>query len=247
MATRERVVATPHTTHEVTNQAPPLSGYNVYAQDAALKQAAAREGAGWASDDLLALGALAGSEEAIAQGFAANTHEPVLQTHDRYGRRIDEVEFHPAWHWLMTEAVGHGLHAAPWADARRGAHAVRAAKFMVWSQVEAGHGCPISMTYAIVPALRVQPEVASQWEGLLTSRVYDPGLRLATEKRGALAGMAMTEKQGGSDVRANTTRATPLDEGGPGGDYVLTGHKWFCSAPMCDVFLTLAQTPSGLS
>ncbi len=247
MVTRERVGAMPHTTHEVTNQTPPLVDYNVYGQDAALKEAVAREGAAWAAGDLFAIGALAGSEEAIAQGFAANTHEPVLHTHDRYGRRIDEVEFHPAWHWLMTEAVGHGLHAAPWADARRGAHAARAAKFMVWSQVEAGHGCPISMTYAVVPALRAQPEVAARWEGLLTSTVYDPGLRLATEKRGALAGMAMTEKQGGSDVRANTTRATPLDGGGSGGDYLLTGHKWFCSAPMCDLFLTLAQTPSGLS
>jgi putative acyl-CoA dehydrogenase len=168
----------------------------------------------------------------------------VLRSHDRYGNRIDEVEFHPAWHALMETAVGHGLHAAPWADERPGAHVARAAKFYVWSQAEAGHGCPISMTYAVVPALRHAPDLAGKFEPLLVNRVYDPGLRPPEGKRGLLSGMAMTEKQGGSDVRANTTRAEPA----PGaGAHVLSGHKWFCSAPMSDLFLTLAQGPSGLT
>ena len=186
---------------------------------------------------------LAGTEQAIEWGFEANANPPRLRTHDRFGNRIDEVDFHPAWHELMKVAVGHGLHALPWREPRPGAHAARAAAFYVWSQVEGGHGCPVSMTYAVVPALRKQPELAKEWEPLVTSLEYDPGLRPFREKRGVLFGMAMTERQGGSDVRANTTRAEPVGSG----EFLVTGHKWFVSAPMCDAFLVLAQAPHGLS
>ncbi|SDR29942.1 isovaleryl-CoA dehydrogenase [Thermostaphylospora chromogena] len=229
-------------THDVFNQAPPLTGHDVSA-DPALIAGVRRENADWALGELHRLGVLAGTERAQEWGRLANDHPPVLRTHDRYGHRIDEVEFHPAWHELMAVAVENGLHASPWASARPGAHVARAAKFYVWSQVEAGHGCPISMTYASVAALRHSPALAAVWEPLLTSRHYDFGLRPAAEKRGVLAGMAMTEKQGGSDVRSNTTRAEPCGDG----TYALTGHKWFNSAPMCDVFLVLAQTGEGLS
>ncbi|MFF4990142.1 isovaleryl-CoA dehydrogenase [Streptosporangium saharense] len=229
-------------THDVFNQVPPLTGHDVSA-DAALTAGVEREGAGWAIGELRALGTLAGSERAIEWGRLANEHPPVLRTHDAGGHRIDEVEFHPAWHELMAVAVGEGLHAAPWASAAPGAHVARAAKFYLWSQVEAGHGCPVSMTYASVAALRHAPALAAVWEPPLTSRSYDFGLRPPLGKRGVLAGMAMTEKQGGSDVRAGTTRAEPLADGG----YALTGHKWFNSAPMCDVFLVLAQAPGGLT
>jgi putative acyl-CoA dehydrogenase len=228
-------------THEVTNQVPPLVGHDT-AQDAALLAAVEREGAGWALDDIHALGRLAGTKEAQDWGRIAEKHPPVLTTHDRYGNRIDEVDYIPAYHSLMDTAVSHGLHAAPWADERPGAHVARAAKFLVWN-VDAGHGCPISMTYAVVPALRANPELAATYEPLLTSTTYDPGLRVATTKAGVIAGMSMTEKQGGSDVRTNTTQAVPQADG----SYRLTGHKWFTSAPMCDVFLALAQAPGGLS
>ncbi|MEY9943438.1 isovaleryl-CoA dehydrogenase [Kitasatospora sp. GAS1066B] len=231
----------PHT-HEVTNQVPPPYGHNL-AEDPALLAALHRAGAGWAEAELRELGVLAGTEQAAEWGRLANENEPVLRTHDRFGHRIDEVEFHPAWHQLMNVAVEHGLHAAPWRDPRPGAHTARAAKFYLWSQVEAGHGCPISMTYAAVPALRATPELAERFEPLLASTVYDFGLREPLGKRGLIAGMSMTEKQGGSDVRANTTVALPAGDG----TYHLTGHKWFTSAPMSDVFLTLAQAPGGLS
>jgi putative acyl-CoA dehydrogenase len=226
------------------NQPPPLVDYNVFEADAPLREAFEREGAGWAHDMVHDLGRLAGTQEAIDWGFQANAHPPQLRTHDRFGNRIDEVEFHPAWHRLMEVAIGHGLHALPWREKRPGAHAARAAAFYVWSQVEGGHGCPVSMTYAAVPALRHHPALAAQWEPLATTLDYDPGLRPAVTKRGVLFGMAMTEKQGGSDVRANTTRAVPT---GTDGEHLLTGHKWFCSAPMCDAFLVLAQAPGGLS
>ncbi|WP_405013483.1 acyl-CoA dehydrogenase family protein [Kitasatospora sp. NBC_01539] len=229
-------------THEVTNQVPDPYGHDV-AADPGLIAALHRAGAGWAEDELHDLGRLAGSEQADTWGRLANEHPPVLRTHDRYGHRIDEVEFHPAWHELMGTAVRHGLHAAPWRDGRPGAHTARAAKFYVWGQVEAGHTCPVSMTYASVPALRATPALAEQYEPLLAAREYDFGLRTPGGKRGLIAGMSMTEKQGGSDVRANTTAAAPQ----PDGTYRLTGHKWFTSAPMSDVFLTLAQAPGGLS
>ncbi|RZU48498.1 putative acyl-CoA dehydrogenase [Krasilnikovia cinnamomea] len=229
-------------THEVLNQPPPLVGHDV-AADPALLAAVTREGAGWAVDDLHRLGRLAGGAEAQRWGDEANRYEPRLLTHDRYGHRVDEVDFHPSWHRLMDVAVAEGLAGAPWADQRPGAHVARAAGMYVWSQAEAGHSCPISMTYAVVPALRNAPELAAAYEPLLTSRVYDAGLRAPLGKRGLLAGMGMTEKQGGSDVRANTTTATAAGDG----SYRLRGHKWFTSAPMCDVFLVLAQAPGGLS
>jgi putative acyl-CoA dehydrogenase len=238
-------------THEVTNQPPPLEGYDVFGADAALVEAVEREGAGWAIDDLHALGRLAGSPESIGWGFDADRFPPELRTHDRYGRRVDEVAYHPAYHELMQVAVSHGLHGAPWAVDQPGAHVARAAGFMTWSQVEAGHGCPISMTYSIVPALRTQPDLAGEWEPRLVARAYDPRNVAAREKPGVLAGMGMTEKQGGSDVRANTTRAERTAGGGDVGSdrgmWRLTGHKWFCSAPMSDVFLMLAQAPGGLT
>jgi putative acyl-CoA dehydrogenase len=233
----------PHlNTHEVFNQVPPLAGYDV-AADPALLGGLRREGGGWAEPELHELGLLAGTARTQDLARLANVNKPALRTHDARGYRIDEVEFHPAWHQLMSTAVGHGLHAAPWPDGRPGAHVARAAKFIVWTQAEAGHGCPISMTYASIPALRHAPELAARYEPLLASAVYDPGLRVPDGKAGLLAGMAMTEKQGGSDVRANTTRADPAGDGG----YLLTGHKWFCSAPMCDLFLVLAQAPEGLT
>ncbi len=235
----------PRSTHEVRNQVPPLTGYDV-ADDATLLAAASREGAGWAADELHVLGRLAGSAATGEQARLANEHPPVLRSHDRWGNRIDEVEFHPAWHALMGTAVGHGLHAAPWADQRAGAHVARAAKFYVWAQAEPGHGCPVSMTYAAIPALRHAPALAGRFEPILAAPSYDPGLRPPETKHGLLAGMAMTEKQGGSDVRANTTRAEPAPGAGPQA-HVLTGHKWFCSAPMCDLFLTLAYAPDGLT
>jgi putative acyl-CoA dehydrogenase len=229
---------------DVLNQPPPLVNYNLFDADAPLREALEREGGAWAQDMVRDLGRLAGTEEAIAWGFQANANPPQLRTHDRFGNRIDEVEFHPAWHRLMEVAIGHGLHALPWREPRPGAHAARAAAFYVWSQVEGGHGCPVSMTYAAVPALRQQPDLAAEWEPLMTTLDYDPGLRPHSSKRGVLFGMALTERQGGSDVRSNTTRATPT---GSGGEYRVTGDKWFCSAPMCDAFLVLAQAPGGLS
>jgi putative acyl-CoA dehydrogenase len=229
-------------THEVTNQVPPLVGYD-RAADPSLIEALRREGAGWSEAELHALGAVAGSEQAQEWGRLAHAYPPVLHTHDRFGNRIDEVEFHQAWHDLMTVAVTTGLHAAPWRDERPGAHVARAAKMYVWGQVEPGHTCPISMTYAAVPALRHNPELSATLEPLLAATEYDFGLREPTAKRGVIAGMSMTEKQGGSDVRTNTTRAEPAGDG----SYLLTGHKWFTSAPMSDVFLTLAQAPGGLS
>ncbi|MDO3634673.1 acyl-CoA dehydrogenase family protein [Mycolicibacterium arseniciresistens] len=228
-------------THVVTNQVPPLLDHNP-AGAPVLQEALIREGGEWGVDEVTELGALSGTARAQRWGELADRNRPVLHTHDRYGHRVDEVEYDPAYHELMTVAVGHGLHAAPWADDRPGAHVVRAAKTSVWTP-EPGHICPISMTYAVVPALRFNPELAAVYEPLLTSRVYDPELTLPTAKAGITAGMSMTEKQGGSDVRAGTTEATPNGDG----TYSLRGHKWFTSAPMCDVFLVLAQAPNGLS
>ncbi|MEV0340752.1 acyl-CoA dehydrogenase family protein [Nocardia sp. NPDC050713] len=229
-------------THEVTNQAPPLVDFDA-AEQPVILEALRRAGAESAIDDVRAVGKVAGSAEAQALGDLAEAHPPVLRTHDRYGHRIDEVEYDPSYHRLMEYAVGFGLHAAPWADRGPSPHLVRAAKMSVWSQVDAGHGCPISMTYAVVPALRANPELAAQYEPLLVAKEYDPGLRVPSTKRGLIAGMSMTEKQGGSDVRANTTAAVPNADG----TYRITGHKWFTSAPMSDFFLVLAQAPGGLS
>jgi putative acyl-CoA dehydrogenase len=231
-------------THAVTNQPPPLVDRDVLADDLALTEAVERHGAGDALSRLHELGKLAGSDAVRRLAAEADSNPPVLKTHDRYGNRIDEVGFHPAWHQLMSRAVEFGLHAAPWASGHPAAHTIRAAGFLVWSQVESGHMCPISMTYAAVPALRVDPALSAVWEPRLAAPEYDPGLRAPAGKRGCLAGMAMTEKQGGSDVRANTTRAEPTADAGW---YALTGHKWFCSAPMNDLFLVLAQAAGGLT
>ncbi|MFF7025048.1 acyl-CoA dehydrogenase family protein [Streptomyces klenkii] len=229
-------------THEVFNQAPPLTGFTT-ADDPALLEALRRDGGAWGEAEVRELGARAGSEEVQDWARMAEAHPPVLRTHDRYGHRVDEVEFHPAWHQLMAAAVESGQHAAPWAEPRSGAHLVRAAKFYAWAQAEPGHGCPVSMTYAAVPALRAEPALAAAYEPLLASRTYDYGLRPPLGKQGLIAGMSMTEKQGGSDVRANTTAAVPAGDG----SYVVTGHKWFTSAPMSDVFLVLAQAEEGLT
>ncbi|MGC9439423.1 acyl-CoA dehydrogenase family protein [Streptomyces sp. WG5] len=232
-------------THTVTNQAPPLVGYDVFTADRALTAAVERHLAPELREEALAelsgLGRGCGSVQTQEWGAQANENPPVLRTHDRYGHRVDEVDFHPAWHRLLGKGVSAGLTAA-WS--RPGGHVRRAAGFLMWTQVEAGNGCPLSMTHAAVPALRADPELAAQWEPRLTSRVYDRELRPAHLKAGALFGMGMTEKQGGSDVRANTTSARPLAEDGT---YELTGHKWFCSAPMSDGFLVLAQAPGGLT
>ncbi|MFF1558577.1 acyl-CoA dehydrogenase family protein [Streptomyces sp. NPDC058279] len=236
------------TTHTVTNQAPPLVGYDAYSGDRALTEGIERHLAeaprallGEVREELTSLGLATGSEQAQHWGVQANANPPQLRTHDRFGNRIDEVEFHPAWHRLLGHAVTSGLTDA-WG--RPAGHLRRAAGFFLWSQAEAGHGCPVSMTHAAVPALRTDPELAAEWEPRLTSHVYEEGLRPPGRKAGVLFGMGMTEKQGGSDVRANTTVAKPLDASG---EYLLTGHKWFCSAPMSDGFLVLAQAPGGLT
>jgi putative acyl-CoA dehydrogenase len=234
----------PRATHEVTNQPPPLDHIDTFGENRPLVEAVRREAGKWAMEPLHRLGSVAGTPDAIRWAREANENPPVLRTHDRYGNRIDEVEFHPSWDRLMGISIDHGIHARPWREPRPGAHAARAAAMIVMSGVEAGHGCPISMTYAAVPALRTEPEVAEEWEPKLTALEYEPRLAPLEDKRAALAGMAMTEKQGGSDVRANTTRAEALPENGA---YSLTGHKWFCSAPMSDAFLVLAQAPGGLT
>jgi putative acyl-CoA dehydrogenase len=222
------------------NQPPPLEGYDLYAENRPLVEAVAREGGGWGDDRLRTLGAWLGGEP-LAWGAAANEHPPVLRTHDRFGERIDEVEFHPAWHALLRAGVEHGLHALPWREPVPGAHVIRGAAFLTLSQVEAGVGCPLSMTHAAVAALKAQPDLLAEWQPRLTSLAYDPALRPSSEKAGALCGMAMTERQGGSDVRTNTTEARPLQDG----EAALHGAKWFCSAPMSDAFLMLAQAPAG--
>jgi putative acyl-CoA dehydrogenase len=236
-------------TDDVVNQPPPLAPFNAFEADLPLREALEREGGAWGIDRVRDAGELAGSLEALEHSERAERNEPVLRTHDRYGRRIDEVELDPSWHWLLRQAIERELHSLPWRrraqaagsagreatlSPQPGAHVVRAAAFFVWSQVNAGVMCPVSMTYSVIPALRTEPDLAGEWEPRLTRPSY-PG--------GALAGMAMTEKQGGSDVRTNTTRAEPAGDGA----YEITGHKWFCSYPPCDVFLTLAQTASGLS
>ena len=231
------------------NQVPPLTGYNLFLSDYTLVEALEREGAGWAREQLVELGRLLGTEEAQRWGFDANENKPVLHTHDRFGSRRDEVVFHPAWHSLMRTSVANRLHSLPWEkDAngkhRSGAHVARAALMMLTAQNEAGHTCPISMTFSGVAALRAEPELAAQWEPRIMSSTYDPRFAPAQEKSGVLLGMGMTEKQGGSDVRANTTTAERI---GSSREFLITGHKWFISAPMCDAFLVLAQSPQGLS
>ena len=226
------------------NQAPPLVGHNIVTSDLALVEAIQRHASAAVVDDLQQLGLEAGTAEAREHGMLANEHHPELTRFDRYGNQIDEVRFHPSWHWLMERAVGHGLQAAPWESDAAHAHVRRAAGFFAWSQTEPGHGCPISMTYAAIPALRADDALAKEWTPKLASTSYDPGVRALADKTGALAGMGMTEKQGGSDVRANVTEARPT---AVDGEYTLHGHKWFTSAPMNDVFLVLAQTAGGVT
>lgn len=235
------------------NQVPPLSGYNLFLSDRTLVAAVEREGAGWAREQITGLGSFLGSEEAQRWGFDANENKPVLHTHDRYGNRRDEVVFHPSWHNLMRTSVANSLHCLPWEQdtqsgtlgtGRPGAHVARAALMMLTCQNEAGHTCPISMTFSAVAALRAEPELAAEWEPRIFSTAYDQRFAPAQEKSGVILGMGMTEKQGGSDVRANTTLAERI---GSSREYLITGHKWFVSAPMCDAFLILAQAPKGLS
>jgi putative acyl-CoA dehydrogenase len=232
---------------QVTNQPPPLEPYNLLQTDRVLQAALLREKAGWAVDELHALGKTLGEPETIRLGFAANTNPPVVRAFDRYGHRIDEVEFHPAWHALLSLAVAAGLHSSPWAAPRAGAHVARAAGTFMLAQIESGVYCPIAMTYGAVPALRHAPAAAAEWLPRIFARQYDPRFRPAAEKTGALLGMAMTENQGGSDLRTNTTQAEFRGSDGPRRLFRLTGQKWFMSAPMCDAFLVLAQAKGGLS
>ncbi len=233
-------------THEVTNQPPPLIGRNLFTDNSALIEALEREGGSWASERAVECGRFWG-DEPIEWGRLANERPPVLERFDRYGNRVDNVIFDDSWHRLMAAGVRDELHALPWRSDQAGANVARAACFITATQAEAGFACPTTMTFAAVPALRTQPELAAEWEPLLTATSYDPSPLPAAQKGSAICGMAMTEKQGGSDVRANTTRATPVGGGGPGGEYLITGHKWFCSAPTSDLFLILAQAPEGIS
>lgn len=236
-------------THDVSNQPPPLENFNLFNSDPVLQEATVREGSGWAGESLARLGAQLGSAEMLALGAQANQFPPQLKTHDRFGNRRDEVEFHPAWHRLMTLMVGHGVHAQPWAEPRAGAHVARAAAYVMHAQVENGTQCPLTMTYAVFPVLKKQaatsPWIRDAWLPKIVSARYDARFLPVEQKTGALIGMGMTEKQGGSDVRANTTQAMLLP--GSSNEYRITGHKWFFSAPMCDGFLVLAQASGGLS
>jgi len=230
-------------THDVINQPPPFVDVNLYTSDRPLCSAVESEGGGWATDALETYGGLMGTARVFELGRQANRYSPELRTHDRFGHRIDEIDYHPAWHEVMRIQMEHHLHNLPWRDRRPGAHVARLAKHYILSQVEAGSACPLTMTFASLPALEHERRVSAEWRPRLLGDVYDPRFVPANEKSAVLIGMAMTEKQGGSDVRANTTKAMPLGDG----DYELLGHKWFCSAPMCDAFLTLAHSPQGLT
>ena len=234
-------------THEVTNQPPPLVDYNLYDDDPVLREALHREGGGWAEEKVRAFGAVLGSEHSLALGEAANRFAPELRAFDRYGQRIDEVEFHPAYHELMALGIEHQVHSIAWRAEQPGGHVVHTALEYLLVQVEAGVCCPLTMTNAAVPILRRNKPLAQEWEPRILSSSYDPRAVPVTEKQGATIGMAMTEKQGGSDIRANTTRARELGSCDQGQAFALTGHKWFCSAPMSDAFLTLAYSDKGLS
>lgn len=235
-----------HETHRVFNQPPPLDSYHLYDTDVALRESVQREGAAEFEAEIRDYGQLVGTT-CFPLGFQANHNKPVFHSHDRFGNRIDWIEFHPSYHQLMDTAICHGEHSLPWTTDRSGGHVARAAMEYMRSQTESGTGCPLTMTYAAVPAIRCQQNVAEFWEPLITARHYDPRNVPVSEKRGVTIGMAMTEKQGGSDVRANTTEAICIGSHGAGGDYELVGHKWFCSAPMCDAFLVLAKAEGGLS
>lgn len=237
----------PSTTHEVTNQSGAFVGVNVFEADAVLRSAVEREGAGWIGPRARRLGAAAGDPAVQEHADLANRHTPTLRSHDRFGHRVDAVDFHPSYHALMELAFGSGVHSLAWTANRPGAHTARATLSYLWNQIENGVGCPTGMAYSAVPSLRLVPAIRAAWEEKVLAEAYDPSALPVPEKRAATIGMALTEKQGGSDLRANTTLAIPVDGGGPGGEYRLKGHKWFCSAPMSDAFLTLAQTSSGPS
>jgi putative acyl-CoA dehydrogenase len=240
-------MGTTYSPEAVFNQPPPLENYNLFDSDCALKAAVHREGGGWIDAEAHRLGELLGKPETINLGVLANRFTPELRTHDRFGHRIDEVAYHPAYHELMRVGIEARTHSLPWIEKRSGAHVARAALAILRHQIDEGTSCPLTMTFAAIPSLRLQPELATEWEPLALSSVYDLRSVPASQKHGVLFGMGMTERQGGSDVRANTTLAEPVNGGGPGKEYIITGHKWFCSAPMCDAFLILAQAPAGLS
>jgi putative acyl-CoA dehydrogenase len=247
-------MSSPFTTHDVLNQSPPFEDINLFGTDRALVEAVTREGGGSAVEQLSVFGAACGSAAAFERGRLANEHRPRLKAFDSKGHRLDVVEFHPAYHECMAMSAAEGLHCSAWehlaqpgAKAAPGANVVRSAGCYMAIQMEAGHQCPITMTNASVPTLLLQPEIAAEWLPRILTRTYDKSFQPAPAKRGATIGMGMTEKQGGTDVRANTTRAEPAGAGGPGAEYIVTGHKWFMSAPMCDAFLVLAQAPKGLS
>jgi putative acyl-CoA dehydrogenase len=234
-------------THIVENMPPTLENYNMFSSDATLMDAVSREGADWAIQNLKEYGQSCGSAEWIFRGCEANRIKPVLETHDRYGNRVDLVTFHPAYHELMSSSLAQGLAGSPWARPGKGVNVARAAGSFMTGQVEAGHCCPITMTFAAVPTLRKQAEIAEEWLPKVLSTAYDPRNVPHTEKQSVTIGMAMTEKQGGSDVRSNSTRAYAIGRPGPGCTYELVGHKYFVSAPMCDAFLMLAQAEGGIS
>jgi len=235
------------TTAELSNQPAELIDYNLYSSHSALVDALAREGAAPEHGALVALGARLGGASMFTLGDLANRNPPELRAYDRFGARLDTIEFHPAWHDLMSRLVAEGLHTGPWAQPCPGAHVARAAGYMLWAEIENGTQCPATMSYGAVPVLARHGSPFEPWLRLLLTREYDARFAPATDKRGALIGMGMTERQGGSDVRTNTTRALPVSDRGPGCEYRLSGQKWFFSAPMCDAFLVLAQAPGGLS
>lgn len=237
-------VQAPEHSAEPLNQPPPLTNYNLFLSDPTLKEALEHHAAGWAAERVAELGRILGSDPAQQWGFEANKNPPVLHTHDRFGSRRDEVVFHPAWHNLMQLSMEHQLHSLPWLGRRPGAQVARAAQLMITAQNEAGHTCPISMTFSGFAALQAEPDLLREWQQKILSPSYDARFAPASEKTSVLLGMGMTEKQGGSDVRANVTRAERI---GNSREYLISGHKWFCSAPMCDAFLVLAQADKGLS
>ena len=234
-------------THEVTNQVPVLEDYNIFAADHALMEGVARGGAGWHTEHLQTLGAELGSKDVLPLGDLANRHTPELVTHDRNGRRIDLVEFHPSWHKLLDIVRREGLQAMPWEAPRTGGQVARAAAYFLQTQVESGTLCPVTMTFASIPVLQNEPALFAQLKDKLYARSHDPRDLPIAQKHSIMVGMGMTEKQGGSDVRSNATYAVPLNGEGRGAAYALTGHKWFFSAPMCDAHLVLARTEAGLS
>ncbi|MFG3531305.1 acyl-CoA dehydrogenase family protein [Streptomyces sp. NPDC047917] len=237
----------PHPTHEVTNQAPPRVDLDEYGTNLPLTEAVRTFGAAWHEPELHGIGTLVGSGQFQLDTERAHASPPALRTHDRYGNRVDEIDFHPAYHEIIGAAVAHGTHTAGWADPKPGAAVARAASFMLFTQIEPGHGCPMSMSHAVVPVLQHDPDVGRDWLPGLFSRSYDPRMVAPGSKSGLTFGMGMTEKQGGSDVRANTTRAVPLASDPEGRAHLLTGHKWFFSAPQSDAFLVLAQAGAGLT